>query len=108
MKPVEFWDLTLIEFFDLLEAFVEEEKRQDDMKNQRVSWFTSHIMNSSGNYKRAIKPEDLYKPIAQLEENNIEQEVIERFESPEQKEAYLKNLLESFGKNLEGELKNGS
>lgn len=85
----------------MLGAFIEEEKRQDDMQNQRVSWFTSHIMNSSGNYKRRIQPTDLYKPMSHKEQEEAKQNIVERFETPEQKEEYLNNLLKKFGKDKE-------
>jgi hypothetical protein len=100
LKPDEFWNLTLFEINEMLEAFVEEERRQDDMENQRVSWFTAHIMNSSGNYKKRIQPTDLYKPMAYKEQEKEKQEIVERFKSPEQKEEYLKNLIRKFGKEL--------
>lgn len=86
----------------MLEAFVEEEKRQDDMQNQRVSWFTAHLMNASGNLRRRIQPTDLYKPMAQRELEEEQQNIVKRFETPEQKEDYLKNLLSKFGKNTDG------
>jgi hypothetical protein len=97
LKPDEFWNLTLFEINEMLEAFVAEEQRQDDMENQRVSWFTAHIMNSSGNYKKRIQPTDLYKPMAQRELEE-KQNIVERFESPEQKEEYLNRLMKKFGK----------
>jgi hypothetical protein len=71
------------------------------MLNQRASWVTAHIMNSSGNYKRRIKPTDLYKPMAHQEQEQVEQqEVVKRFDSPEQKTEYLQNLMKKFGKEL--------
>ncbi|WP_335556350.1 hypothetical protein [Neobacillus vireti] len=70
------------------------------MENQRVSWFTSHLMNASGNYKKRIQPTDLYKPMAYREQEE-QQNIIRRFDSPEQKEDYLKNLLSKFGKQKE-------
>jgi hypothetical protein len=100
LRPDEFWNLTLVEFMDLLDAFVFEERRQDDMKNQRVAWQTAHIMNSSGNYKKRIKVTDLYKPMDDRQEERVEQDVVKRFESPEEKEEYLKNLMSKFGKEL--------
>lgn len=102
MKPDEFWELTLIEIFDLIYAFVEEEKRQDDMENQRVSWFTSHIMNASGNYKKRIQPTDLYKPLNWKEAEEEQQNIVERFESPDEKKEYLENLMKKFGKEMDG------
>lgn len=100
LKPDEFWNLSVVEFFDMLEAFVEEEKRSDDMENQRTSWAVAHIMNSSGNYKKRIQPTDLYKPLNYVEETEEEQKVVERFESKKAKEEYLQNLFAKFGKDL--------
>jgi hypothetical protein len=101
LKPDEFWELSLSEFMDLLEAFVEEERRQDDATNQRVAWQTAHLMNATGNYKKRIKADDLYKPMDSREpEQEVKQKVVERFETPEDKEEYLKNLMSKFGKEL--------
>lgn len=38
-------------------------KREEevDLQLNLLAWQTSHIMNSSGNYKKQVKPEDLYK-----------------------------------------------
>lgn len=33
----------------------------NDFQMVRTAWFTSLIMNSSGNYKRPIKPDRLYQ-----------------------------------------------
>jgi hypothetical protein len=102
LKPEEFWSLTLFELNDMLDAFNHEEKRQDDMLNQRIAWQTSHIMNASGNFKKRIKPEDLYKPMAHKEAEEEKQNIVERFETPQQKEDYLKNLMKKFGKETDG------
>jgi alanine-alpha-ketoisovalerate/valine-pyruvate aminotransferase len=86
----------------MLEAFVEEETRLRDLENQRTAWATAHIMNSSGNYRQAIQPTDIYKPLAEQEaEETTQQNTIKRFESPEQKEEYLRNLMKKFGKEYE-------
>jgi hypothetical protein len=99
LKPDEFWEMSVCEFGEMLEAFVEEEKRQDDMRNQRTAWQTALIMTSSGNYKRPIQPTDLYKPIAYIaSEEEPQQNIVERFESKKQKEEYLRNLMKKFGK----------
>lgn len=100
LKPDEFWSLTPFEIMDMIEAVVFEEQRQDDMLNQRVAWQTAHIMNSSGNYKKTIKPEDLYVPLDSRikKEKPQEQKIIKRFDSKEQKEEYLNNLMQKFGK----------
>jgi hypothetical protein len=88
----------------MLEAFVEEEKRQDDALSQRLAWQTSHIMNASGNYKKRISPTDLYKPMAhnEAEEENPQQNIVKKFETPQQKEEYMKNLMKKFGKETDG------
>lgn len=81
---------------------IEEEKRQDDVLNQRTAWQTAHLMNSTGNYKKRIKATDLYKPADYQQEGETEDEqkqnIVQRFDSPAQKEDYMKNLLEKFGK----------
>lgn len=94
------------EIMELMEAHIFEERRRDDIENQRTSWFTSHIMNASGNYKKRIEPSDLYKPLderVQKEEvDNKTEGVVERFDSKEQKEEYLKKLTSKFGKQNTG------
>jgi hypothetical protein len=102
LKPDEFWNLTLIELNDMLDAFAFEERRQDDMLNQRIAWQTSHIMNASGNMKKRIKPTDLYKPLEASEDEEPQQNIVKRFETPQDKEEYLNNLMEKFGKNTDG------
>jgi hypothetical protein len=84
----------------MLSALVHEEKRQDDMLNQRVAWQTAHLMNATGNYKKKIKVEHLYKPMSEQEEQeeSPKQNIVERFETKEDKEEYLKNLMKKFGK----------
>jgi Phage tail assembly chaperone protein, TAC len=100
LKPDEFWSLTATELEEMLEAFWEEEKRQDDVTNQRVSWQTAHLMNATGNYKKRIKSTDLYKPVEDVEqaEETPKQNIVTRFETAEQKEEYMKDLMSKFGK----------
>jgi allantoicase len=90
--------MSVTEFFDMLGAFVEEEQRQDDMLNQRVAWQTAHLMNATGNFKKKIKVEDLYKPRDSQTEETPKQNIVKKFESKEAKEDYLKNLMKKFGK----------
>lgn len=94
------------EIMELMEAHIHEERRRDDIENQRTSWFTSHIMNASGNYRKRIEPKDLYKPLDfKSEEDEVEDKtegVVERFDSKEQKEEYLKKLQGKFGKQNTG------
>ena len=43
------------------------EEEQIDIKMQMLAWQTALLMNSTGNYKKKVKPEDLYKSIAEIE-----------------------------------------
>lgn len=89
--------MTLLEINEMLEAFIAEEQRQDDVISQRLAWQTSHLMNSTGNYKKRIRPTDLYRP-KYLNDSEPEQETVKRFNSKEEKEKYLKDLMKKFGK----------
>ena len=41
---------------------VRKEEEEFDMKMQMLAWQTALLMNSTGNYKKRIKPTDLYAP----------------------------------------------
>lgn len=72
MKPGELWALSACEFIDMHEARIEANNEEFDTEMQRTSWFTSLLMNSSGNYKKQIKPEKLYTPLSKQEtEQNV-------------------------------------
>lgn len=47
----------------MYEANIEITNEDFDIEMQRTSWFTSLLMNASGNYKKAIKPQKLYEPL---------------------------------------------
>ncbi len=47
----------------MYEANVEQHNEVFDIEMQRTSWFTSLIMNASGNLKRQVKPDKLYTPL---------------------------------------------
>ncbi len=99
LKPDEFWGLTYVEICDLLEAFVAEEERQDDIVNQRLSWQTALIMNSSGNLRKQVKPTDLYRPkYMEGQQEDTSQKVVKKFTSKEEKTKYLEELKSKFDK----------
>lgn len=101
LKPDEFWNLTMNELLEMIEGYVHEQSRQDDAENQRLSWLASHLMNSTGNYKKRIQPTDLYEPLAkqkEKQEKRKENGAVDKFKSKEEKEDYLKNLKEKFGR----------
>lgn len=62
------------------------EEEQFDMKMQLLSWQTALLMNSTGNYKKKIKPADLYSPIHKEDE---QQEQVQESKSKEQLQAEL-------------------
>jgi hypothetical protein len=58
--PNQLFKMTIHEIFDMVSAYYK--RRNDELDEQMtiLAWQTSHIMNSSGNYKKAIKPSQLY------------------------------------------------
>lgn len=55
----------------LAQIKVEEENLDEQM--QIIAWQTALLMNSTGNYKKKIKPQDLYTPIGEIKENEEKQ-----------------------------------
>jgi hypothetical protein len=47
----------------MYEASNEIFEEEFDLEMQRTSWFTSLLMNVSGNLKKRIKPDKLYQPL---------------------------------------------
>lgn len=81
----------------MVDAYLFIQEREDDMLNQRISWQTAHLMNATGNFKKKIQPTDLYKPL-DYEEDSDKQDIVKRFNSAEEKEQYLKDLMAKFKK----------
>ena len=64
LLPDQFYKLTVNELLDMVNA---RNKRHEQLVDEQLSilaWQTSHIMNSSGNFKKSIKAKDLYNPEA--------------------------------------------
>lgn len=61
--PSQLWDLSTREFIDMYEAHIQQVNEDVDAEMQRTSWFTSLLMNASGNMKSRVTPEKLYEPI---------------------------------------------
>lgn len=55
----------------LAQIKVEEENLDEQM--QLMAWQTALLMNSTGNYKKKIKPKDLYTPMAEINEQEEKQ-----------------------------------
>ena len=79
---------------DMLKAFSKKEEQEFDLKMQVVAWQTAMLMNSTGNYKKKIKPEDLYTPISEMKEEA--QEVY----NPDLKAQLQAELLSAFSDSL--------
>ncbi|MCY9324079.1 hypothetical protein [Bacillus haynesii] len=52
--------MTIQEIFDMAIAYYRRRDEEMDEQMHILAWQTSHIMNSSGNYKKTIKPSHLY------------------------------------------------
>jgi hypothetical protein len=97
LKPQEFWELTLLEIGEMLEAVYESMKQEDELEWFRTAWFTAHIMNSSGNYKKAIQPNKLLGKSIETEADEDNQKVVTKYESAEAKKKALEELKKKFG-----------
>lgn len=70
---------------------VEEESFDKDM--MLLSWQTALLMNSTGNYKKKIKPDDLYVPLeTQREKARVQAEGF----NPEKRQELQNELLSAF------------
>jgi hypothetical protein len=63
MMPDELWALSAAELVDMYEAHIDAVNEEFDTEMQRTSWFTSLLMNATGNFKKRIKPDKLYTPL---------------------------------------------
>jgi hypothetical protein len=73
LKPDVLWSLTYCELADMYEAHVDDSNDKFDTEMQRTSWFTSMLMNSTGNYKKQVKPEKLYVPLGNRASKKVEE-----------------------------------
>lgn len=64
-----------------------------DTKMQMVAWQTALLMNSTGNYKKKIKPVDLYTPLEEKKEQEQKHE-------EKTKEELQQELLSAFAGSL--------
>lgn len=74
-------------------SFIKAEEEYFDLKMQMLSWQTALLMNSTGNFKKKIKPDDLYRPLADIVEK--EKRKNEGFDAEERKRLQ-EELLQSF------------
>lgn len=88
MKPLELYELDLFILGEMIEAHAEVENEEFETKMQMIAWQTALLMNSSGNYKKKIKPQDLYSNKNKNEETNNK--------GSETKQELQKELLSAF------------
>lgn len=74
LKPSELWILSARELLDMYEASSEITSEDFDIEMQRTSWFTSLLMNVSGNLKRRVKPDKLYTPLDKQKPKSYEEQ----------------------------------
>lgn len=81
---------------DCIEANIRAEEEKIDIEMQMMAWQTALLMNSTGNYKKRIKPSDLYTPMAEARD-----EVKVNVNKPENKKQLQEDLLSAFaGSNI--------
>lgn len=68
------------------------EEEQQDEQMQILAWQTALLMNSSGNFKKKIRPKDLYTPISEVKEK-VEHE---NLKGAEVKKQLQEELLSAF------------
>lgn len=56
--------------WDIIQAHIRLEEEQFDYDMSLLAWQTSLLMNSTGNYKKKIKPDDLYTPMRSMEDES--------------------------------------
>lgn len=78
----------------MIASQIRKENEDFDINMQMLAWQTALLMNSSGNYKKRIKPSDLYSP-----NNDEEAEKQEKFSKEDVAEVRKKlqeDLLSTF------------
>ncbi|ELU5588602.1 hypothetical protein SCB17_003125 [Clostridium perfringens] len=90
MRASELFDTDLAILKDYIVAHIKAEEEELDKQMQVIAWQTALLMNSTGNYKKSIKPTDLYTSI--FEEDNTPAGV----HKVENKKALEEELLQTF------------
>lgn len=76
----------------MLQAQIRKDDEDFDIKMQMLAWQTALLMNSTGNYKKRIRPDDLYTTLAEVNEK----ETLVTKDSSEVKKALQEELLSTF------------
>lgn len=68
------YELDLSILYLIVMAEMDKEVHQYDIEMMKLSWQTAFLMNATGNYKRAIKPENLYVTLAERNQIQVTEE----------------------------------
>ena len=95
MSPSEAYSVDLRIIGDIITAKLRYHEEQLDEQMSMLAWQTSYLMTATGNYKKGVKPKDLYVSIA---DRKAEAEKLLR--EPEDIEALRKELLNTFSDSI--------
>ena len=68
------YDMDLFILYKLLKAEMDREAHTYDTDMLKLSWQTAFLMNATGNYKRDVKPENLYVPYEERQKLQLDEE----------------------------------
>lgn len=94
MKPWELYELDLFCLDEMIASKIRKENEDFDINMQMLAWQTALLMNSTGNYKKRIKPSDLYSP--SNDEEAEKQEKFSKEDIAEVKKKLQEDLLSTF------------
>lgn len=86
---------------DMFKAQLDMEEREQDKELQVLAWQTSLLMNATGNYKKPVKPDTLYTPIAEQQKVTSKNKRAEDFKKKQEE------LMQTFGITVEETLIEG-
>ena len=75
-------------------AHTRAEEEAFDLQMVMLSWQTSLLLNGTGNFKKKIKPTDLYTPLEQQKE---QEKIKAKGIDPEEKKKLQDELMATFG-----------
>lgn len=91
MTPSEAYSMDMRIIGDVITAKIRYHEEELDEKMSMLAWQTSHLMTATGNYKKAVKPKDLYMSMADKKAD------LERLlKEPEDIESLRNELLKTF------------
>jgi hypothetical protein len=89
LKPDEFWSLTLSEFTEMVDAYIQDETDRQEREYQKIAWLASNLMNAMGTLKRPVtvdrllgkRPIQTTRPMTPEEREKALEELKKKFES---------------------------